>query len=102
MLLCTDDVPVPPSGLVEVSYIIPGGDAGADSSFVFKRPPINEPNAWNSLPIKSLFECLSVSNILSIFASVLTERKVVFISSQNHLVSSAAETIVSLMYPLQW
>jgi hypothetical protein len=97
-----DDVPVPPSGKVEVSYLLPGCGTGEDSSFVFRRPPINEPNAWNSLPMKSLFECMSVTNILAIFSAVLTERTVVFISSQNHLMASAAETIISLMYPLQW
>jgi hypothetical protein len=95
-------VPVPPSGKVEVSYLVPGGGTGEDSAFVFKRPPINEPNAWNSLPMKALFECLSVPNILAVFAAVLNERTVVFISSQNHLMASAAETIISLMYPLQW
>lgn len=97
-----DDVPVPPSGKVEVSYLVPGGGKGEDSSFIFKRPPVNQPNAWNSLPMKSLFECLSVRNILATFSAVLTERTVVFISSQNHLMASAAETITSLMYPLQW
>lgn len=67
-----DDVPVPPSGKVEVSYLVPGGNGEADSAFVFKRPPINEPNAWNSLPMRALFECLSVPNILAVFAAVLT------------------------------
>jgi hypothetical protein len=97
-----DDVPVPPSGKVEVSYLVPGGGTGVDSAFTFTRPPINEPNAWNSLPMRSLFECLSVENVLAVFRAVLTERTVVFISSQNHLLASAAETIISLMYPLQW
>ena len=85
-----------------MSYLVPGGGAGDDSSFIFKRPPINEPNAWSTLPMKPLFDCLSIPNILSIFSAVLVERSIVFISSQNHLMASAAETILSLMYPLQW
>jgi hypothetical protein len=97
-----DDVPVPPCGQVEVSYLVPGGGTGEDSAFVFNRPPINEPNAWSTLPMRALFECLSVTNILNVFSAVLVERTVVFISSQNHLLASAAETIISLMYPLQW
>jgi hypothetical protein len=91
-----NDVPAPPPGKVEVTYII-----GPDS-VVFGRPPSNEPTAWSSHPLSSLFECLSLQNILTIFSALISERQVALISSQYSLLTTCSESILSLLFPLTW
>jgi hypothetical protein len=39
---------------------------------------------------------------MALFALVLTERQIVFVSSQYSLLTSCAEAITSLIYPLSW
>jgi hypothetical protein len=91
-----NDVPAPPPGKVDVTYLI-----GPDS-VIFRRPPSNEPTAWSSLPLSSLFECLSLQNILLVFSALISERQVAFISSQYSLLTICSESILSLMFPLTW
>jgi DENN domain-containing protein 5 len=91
-----DDVPAPPPGKVEVSYLL-----GAEG-VIFKRPPSNEPTAWSTVPMLPLFECLPLTSIVMLLSAVLSERQVVLISSQYSLLTSSAESILSLMFPLKW
>jgi hypothetical protein len=91
-----NDVPAPPPGKVDVTYLL-----GPDS-VIFRRPPSNEPTAWSSLPLSSLFECLSLQNILLVFSALISERQVAFISSQYSLLTTCSESILSLMFPLTW
>ena len=93
-----DEVPSPPAGRVDVTYYL----GEEQQAITFRCPPANEPNVWSGLPLSPLFECLSTENILSLFALVLTERQIIFVSSQYSLLTSCAEAITSLMYPLTW
>lgn len=54
------------------------------------------------MPLFPLFECLPPAKLLDLFAVVLTERQVVFISQQHSLLTAAIQAIISLMYPLAW
>jgi hypothetical protein len=91
-----DDVPAPPAGKIDINFYI------NEKMVSFKCPPINQPTTWSSLPIEPLFECLSPENIISLFQMVLLERQIVFVSSQFSLLTSASETITSLLYPFSW
>lgn len=91
-----DDVPSPPSGRVDVTYFL------LDTPILFRCPAFNQPHAWSGMPIFPLFECLSPENVLKLFTAVLTERQIVFISSQLCLLTYCAEAIVSLIYPITW
>jgi hypothetical protein len=91
-----DDVPSPPPGRVAVTYFM------GEQSITFRCPPSNHPNVWSGLPLFPLFECLSPDNVLALFAAVLTERQILFISSQYGLLTCCAEAITSLIYPLSW
>jgi hypothetical protein len=91
-----DDVPAPPSGKVVITYYI------GHEPLLFRRPAVNEPNVWSGLPLFPLFECLSPENICVLFALVLTERQLLFVSSQYSLLTSCAEAITSLIYPFSW
>ena len=91
-----DDVPSPPAGKVDVTYYL------HDTAISFRCPPANEPNVWSGFPLFPLFECLSPENILALLGLVLTERSIIFVSSQLSLLTLCAEAITSLIYPLAW
>lgn len=87
-----NDVPAPPAGRIDVTYFI--GD-GKDSGISFRCPASNQSNVWSGMPHFPLFECLSPENILNLFALVLVERQVLFVSSQYSLLTPSAEAIIS-------
>lgn len=91
-----EDVPAPPPGRVEVLYCV------GNENLSFQRPPTNEPNVWSGLPMKPLFECFSNGDVLQLMGCVICERQIVFVSSQYSLLSSCAEVLLSLIYPLTW
>jgi DENN (AEX-3) domain/uDENN domain len=95
-----DEVPSPPAGRVDITYYL--GDEDHSQAISFRCPPNNQPNVWSSMPLFPLFECLSPDNVLSLFALLLTERQLIFVSSQYSLLTSCAEAVTSLMYPLSW
>lgn len=91
-----DEVPSPPAGRVDITYYL------GEKSISFRCPPSNQPNVWSGLPLFPLFECLSPENVLDLFTLLLTERQILFISSQFSLLTSCAEAVTSLIYPLSW
>jgi DENN (AEX-3) domain/uDENN domain len=91
-----DEVPSPPAGRVDVTYFI------GDRSITFRCPPSNQPNVWSGMPLFPIFECLSPENVLMVFSLALIERQIIFVSSQYSLLTSCAEAITSLLYPLSW
>lgn len=91
-----DDVPAPPAGLVDITFYL------GDSAITFQCPPANQPYAWLGVSISPLFECLQPENILLLLSVVLVERQIVFVSSQYSLLTSCADAITSLLYPLSW
>ncbi|KAL2093204.1 hypothetical protein ACEWY4_010516 [Coilia grayii] len=52
--------------------------------------------------LRSLFGCLSVPQIIRIFASLLLERRVVFVADKLSTLSSCAHAVVALLYPFSW
>jgi DENN (AEX-3) domain/uDENN domain len=95
-----DEVPSPPAGRVDITYYL--GDEEHSQAISFRCPPSNQPNVWSSMPLFPLFECLSPENVLSLFALILTERQLILVSSQYSLLTSCAEAVTSLIYPLSW
>jgi hypothetical protein len=92
-----DEIPLPPSGKMEVSYFI------GTETVHFTRPPCNEPQVWSmNMFLQPLFECLSFQNIISIITAILSERQIVFVSSQYSLLTLTAEAILSFIFPLKW
>ena len=45
---------------------------------------------------------LSIRNIMTIFAAVLVERKVLLVSEQLSLLTLAGEAIRTLVFPFEW
>lgn len=53
------------------------------------------------MSIVPFFQALDLAHIATLLAAILTERKVLFISSSYAMLSLAAETLSGLIWPLQ-
>ncbi|XP_039605323.1 DENN domain-containing protein 2C isoform X1 [Polypterus senegalus] len=51
---------------------------------------------------QSLFQCLDVSRLLQVFASLLLERRVIFIADKLSTLSRCAHAAIALLYPFTW
>jgi len=54
------------------------------------------------LDFSAPFRCLSVTNILAVFALLLREAKVMFICKSNTMLTEVMETFKNLLFPLTW
>ncbi|XP_068997308.1 DENN domain-containing protein 2C isoform X1 [Embiotoca jacksoni] len=50
----------------------------------------------------SLLECLSVDKLLQVFASILLERRVIFIADKLSVLSRCGHAVLALLYPFTW
>ncbi|GLD45721.1 DENN domain-containing protein 2C [Lates japonicus] len=50
----------------------------------------------------SLLQCLSVGKLLQVFASLLLERRVIFIADKLSVLSRCAHAALALLYPFTW
>lgn len=51
---------------------------------------------------ESLLQCLSVSRLLQVFASLMLERRVIFIADKLSVLSRCAHSALALLYPFTW
>ncbi|CAB1099644.1 unnamed protein product [Ectocarpus sp. CCAP 1310/34] len=63
------------------------------------------PAAW--LPLMDIdfaapFRCLSVQSVLTVFALMLQEAKILFLSSRAELLTQVMEALRSLLFPMEW
>jgi len=54
------------------------------------------------LDFNAPFRCLSVVNVLNIFALILAEAQMLFLSHRASLVTEVCETFRALLFPLEW
>ena len=54
------------------------------------------------LPIKPLFQCLSLNNIFTVMAYLLTERSIAVCSKYGSLLAPVLEALRLLIFPLHW
>eukprot|EP00551_Chaetoceros_affinis_P007768 CAMPEP_0203671310 /NCGR_PEP_ID=MMETSP0090-20130426/7133_1 /ASSEMBLY_ACC=CAM_ASM_001088 /TAXON_ID=426623 /ORGANISM="Chaetoceros affinis, Strain CCMP159" /LENGTH=1131 /DNA_ID=CAMNT_0050536351 /DNA_START=81 /DNA_END=3473 /DNA_ORIENTATION=+ len=90
------EVAAPPPGSFEVQTTI------GDSTIKIWSPPDNQPIAWVSLPFADLFECLDIKSIIQVWHALALERQVLLVSTQKTLLTTAAEILVSLLFPMKW
>ncbi|XP_041654961.1 DENN domain-containing protein 2C isoform X2 [Cheilinus undulatus] len=50
----------------------------------------------------SLLQCLSVGKLLQVFASILLERRVIFVADKLSVLSRCAHAVLALLYPFTW
>ncbi|XP_078144504.1 DENN domain-containing protein 2C isoform X2 [Centroberyx gerrardi] len=51
---------------------------------------------------QSLLQCLSVGKLLQVFASLLLERRVIFIADKLSVLSRCGHAVLALLYPFTW
>jgi len=119
------ETPLPPRGKFEVeckSFLNPHAiswpndcpwsiEAGADGvvplsgekkvPFLFSRPPPNK-MPLRDFPLCALFRWMSLNHILTLYAAVLTEKRVLFMSDRLFKLTIAAETMSALLCPFYW
>ena len=91
-----DDVPHPLEVRLDISFYM------NDQPITFKCPSPEEPPVWSGMPLFPLLECLPPAVVLELFALVLCERQIVFISQQCSLLTACAQGMASLIFPLSW
>ncbi|CEO95190.1 hypothetical protein PBRA_003956 [Plasmodiophora brassicae] len=72
-----------------------------------KLVSFNVPNCDEDFPLTNWsfemsFRCLSVDAVLTILNALILERKVILLSSHARLLTPVAQTLLSLMFPLEW
>jgi len=90
------EIPAPPPGSFEVQTTI------LDSIIKIWSPPHNQPIAWVSLPFSHLFECLDVNNIILVWHCLVLERQVLLTSTQLSVLTTCAEVLLSMLFPMRW
>lgn len=50
----------------------------------------------------SLLQCLSVGKLLQVFASLLLERRVIFVADKLSVLSRCSHAVLALLYPFTW
>jgi DENN (AEX-3) domain/uDENN domain/dDENN domain len=90
------EIPAPPPGAYEIQVDI------MDSTIRFWAPPGKLPLAHVALPFHVLFECLDVEHILHVWSALITERKILLVSSQFSILTICCEVLCSLLFPLRW
>ncbi|CAM9142204.1 unnamed protein product [Chrysoparadoxa australica] len=90
------EVETPQPGRTKVEY--PMGP----TTISFLCPPPNDPIAWRTIPYEHLFQCLDHQNIVTLFEALLVERSILLISSQLSLLTTCAEVLTLLLFPLSW
>jgi hypothetical protein len=68
----------------------------------FWGPPGGQPIAHVALPFKVLFECLDLNNVVFVWYALTLERKVLLVSSKYSLITTCAEILCSLLFPMEW
>ncbi|XP_071115089.1 DENN domain-containing protein 3-like [Haliotis cracherodii] len=89
--------PVPPPGNVCVILTLP----------VFQMQMILYPSDWADMPVIDIplylvFLAFSIDNIFKIFTSILTEERVVFVSSRYGLLAVIMESFLNFILPFSW
>lgn len=85
-----------PGKTIKVKTFLPG----AGNEVIELRRPMD--SRLEHVDFECLFKCLSVRQMTKIFASLLLERRVIFIADKLSTLSSCSHAVVALLYPFSW
>jgi hypothetical protein len=88
-------IPVPPRGFLQVHAKL------ASLNLCLSRPPPNR-IPISQIPTDFLFQSLDADKIIRTVFALLTEQKVLLLSSRPHILTPVAETLCTLMFPFKW
>ena len=90
------EIPLPDNGSILVSHDF------QSESISFFRPVDQYPPYCTRVSIESLFKAMTVEDIIEVFLALLVERKVLLISRHKSLLTHAAVSLISFLFPLHW
>ncbi|XP_034046915.1 suppression of tumorigenicity 5 protein isoform X2 [Thalassophryne amazonica] len=85
-----------PGKTIKVKTFLPGA---GNEVIKLQRPTDSR---LEHVDFDSLFSCLSVRQVTRIFASLLLERRVIFVADKLSTLSSCMLAVVALLYPFSW
>ncbi|KAJ8247559.1 hypothetical protein GJAV_G00247720 [Gymnothorax javanicus] len=85
-----------PGKTIRVKTFLPGA---GNEVMELRRP---SDSRLEHVDLESLFCCLSVRQVVRIFASLLLERRVIFVADKLSTLSSCVHAMVALLYPFSW
>ncbi|KAJ8340173.1 hypothetical protein SKAU_G00348060 [Synaphobranchus kaupii] len=85
-----------PGKTIRVKTFLPGA---GNEVMELRRP---SDSRLEHVDLESLFGCLSVRQVVRIFASLLLERRVIFVADKLSTLSSCVHAMVALLYPFSW
>ncbi|KAM8876297.1 DENN domain-containing protein 2B isoform 1-T1 [Synchiropus picturatus] len=85
-----------PGKIIKVKTFLPG----AGNEIIELRRPTD--SRLEHVDFDSLFSCLSVRQVIRVFASLLLERRVIFVADKLSTLSSCMHAVVALLYPFSW
>ncbi|XP_061598787.1 suppression of tumorigenicity 5 protein [Cololabis saira] len=85
-----------PGKIIKVKTFLPG----AGNEVIELRRPAD--SRLEHVDFDSLFKCLSVRQVVRVFASLLLERRVIFVADKLSTLSSCIHAVVALLYPFSW
>uniref|UniRef100_A0A8C7TQW4 DENN domain containing 2B n=1 Tax=Oncorhynchus mykiss TaxID=8022 RepID=A0A8C7TQW4_ONCMY len=85
-----------PGKTIKVKTFLPG----AGNEVIELRRPMD--SRLEHVDFDSLFSCLSVRQVVQVFASLLLERRVIFVADKLSTLSSCMHAVVALLYPFSW
>ncbi|KAM3872202.1 DENN domain-containing protein 2C [Diretmus argenteus] len=91
------EAPFPaPGRTITVKNFLPGS---GNEVLVLCRPVDSR---LEHVDFESLLQCLSVGRLLQVFASLLLERRVIFIADKLSVLSRCGHAVLALLYPFTW
>jgi len=91
-----DEIPLPDEGKLLIQHEISGETAS------FFRPIDQHPPVVDKDAVENLLKCLDIDSILEVFAAILLEKKILFISKHKALLTQAISCFVTFIFPFQW
>uniref|UniRef100_A0AAY4BQH0 UDENN domain-containing protein n=1 Tax=Denticeps clupeoides TaxID=299321 RepID=A0AAY4BQH0_9TELE len=85
-----------PGKTIKVKTFLPG----EGNDVIELRRPMD--SRLEHVDFECLFKCLSVRQVIRVFASLLLERRVIFVADKLSTLSSCAHAVVALLYPFSW
>ncbi|KAM8938747.1 DENN domain-containing protein 2B [Pelodytes ibericus] len=85
-----------PGKTIRVKTFLPG----SGNEVIELRRPMD--SRLEHVDFECLFKCLSIRQIIRIFASLLLERRVIFVAEKLSTLSSCSHAVVALLYPFSW
>lgn len=85
-----------PGRTIKVKTFLPG----AGNEVIELRRPMD--SRLEHVDFDCLFRCLSIRQVIRVFASLLLERRVIFIADKLSTLSNCAHAVVALLYPFSW